>query len=204
MDPNERREQILEHAAALFGRAGYHETSISNIIQSAGIARGTFYLYFKNKRALFEELFEYLVVRIKKRIQTVDVSPGAPSVQEQLESNLTRVIELLVENRALLSILLEGAVGLDKGFAARVAGFYTQVAETIEGSLKRGQSVGIIRPCDTKVASLAALGALKEVLHDVLRRNEGSVDIGGLASTVLDIFSRGVLVDGGSFSETIK
>ena len=200
MKPSERREQILEKAAELFGRKGYHDTSISDIIQSASIARGTFYLYFKNKRAIFEELFDFMVIRIKKRIKRVDISPGAESVRDQLQGNLTRVIELLVENRELLSILLEGAVGLDKGFDKRLADFYAQIANTIELSLGLGQEMGIIRACDTRVAALAAIGALKEVLHDVLRRDEGEVDIKGLAAQVLDIFSKGVVVDGGSFS----
>ncbi|MDJ0765229.1 MAG: TetR/AcrR family transcriptional regulator [Myxococcota bacterium] len=198
MNPSERREQILEHAATLFGRQGYHATSISNIIQAAGIARGTFYLYFENKRALFEELFDYLIVQIKKRIRVVDISPAAPSVRAQLLDNITGVIALFSENRALLSILLEGAVGLDKGFAEKLAGFYRQITQTIELSLNLGREMGIIRECDTRLAALAALGALKEVLHDLLRSGDGDVNIRSLASQVLDIFSRGVLVDGGS------
>ncbi|MCP4606664.1 MAG: TetR/AcrR family transcriptional regulator [Proteobacteria bacterium] len=196
MNPSERREQILEHAAALFGQKGYHSTSIADIIRSAGIARGTFYLYFENKRAIFEELLDYLVIQIKKRIKIVDTSEGAPSAREQLLGNITRVIEMLADNRALLSILLEGAVGLDKGFADKLSFFYEQLAQTIELSLNLGQKMGLVRPCDTRISALTAIGALKEVLHHMLRSEDGRVNIRELAAEILDIFSRGVLIDG--------
>lgn len=196
MDPSARREQILRHAAALFGQRGYHETSISDIIRAAGIARGTFYLYFENKRAIFAELIDLMVVRIKARIRRVDVSPGAPSVRAQLLANITGVLELLAENRALLSILLEGAVGLDKGFAAKLADFYAQITATIDQSLGLGRQMGLVRACDTRVAALTAVGALKEVLLDMLRRDARDVDLRALAAKILDIFSRGVLAEG--------
>jgi AcrR family transcriptional regulator len=137
-----RREQILSKAAVLFGKKGYHATSISDIIESVGIARGTFYLYFDNKRAIFDEILDMLVVRIKKRIRRVDISEGAPPVRDQLIDNISRVLQLLTKNRALLSILLEGAVGLDKGFAEKLAGFYEQITVTVDNSLTLGQEMG--------------------------------------------------------------
>ena len=200
MDPSTRREQILEHAAMLFGKQGYHGTSISTIVESAGIARGTFYLYFKNKRAIFEELLDYLVVQIQERLVPVEMHPGAPSPREQILNNIISILELLGKNRALLSILLEGAVGLDKGFAAKLGEFYEQIAHSIEFSLKRGQKMGLVRECDTRIAALAVVGALKEVLHDMLRSPEEKVDLEALAAEILDIFLRGVIVDGISIS----
>jgi AcrR family transcriptional regulator len=200
LDPSTRREQILEHAATLFGKKGYHSTSISNIVKSAGIARGTFYLYFKNKRAIFEELLDYLVVQIQKRLIPVEMSSKGPSPRQQILNNIISILELLAKNRALLSILLEGAVGLDKGFAAKLAEFYEQIASSIELSLKRGQKMGLVRKCNTRIAALAVVGALKEVLYDMLRSPEEKVDIEALASEILDIFLRGVVVDGISIS----
>ena len=199
MDPAARREQILEHAAILFGQKGYHATSISDIIQSAGIARGTFYLYFKNKRAIFNEILDLLVVRIKKRIKRVDPSLGSESIRIQILKNITGVVELLTDNRALLSILLEGAVGLDKGFADKLSDFYQQVTQTIELSLRLGQEMALVRSCNTKVAALAGVGALKEVLYDLLRNGSDALEIGELSAQLLDIFIQGVIIPGESY-----
>lgn len=194
MEPAERREQILNKAAELFGKKGYHATSISDIIESVGIARGTFYLYFNNKRAIFDEILDMLVVQIKQRIKRVDISDGAVPVRHQLIDNIEGVLKLLTKNRALLSILLEGAVGLDKGFADKLAGFYEQITATVDNSLKLGQEMGIVRACDTRTAALTALGGLKEVLHDTLRGNRKRGDLNALSAELLDFFMHGVTV----------
>ena len=192
MEPVHRREQILYHASLLFGQKGYHATSISDIIEAAGIARGTFYLYFKNKRSIFSEILDELVVQIQRCIRKIELSDDAPPVEEQIVANVTGVVELLTTNRALLSILLEGAVGLDKGFAERLFVFYEQIAVTVDKSLSLGQEMGLLRPCNSRTAALTAIGALKEVLYDALRRNAQIDDIENMVSELLDIYLHGV------------
>lgn len=196
MEPNERRTQILEAAAELFGTQGYHSTSVSDIIAQAGIARGTFYLYFQSKRAIFEELVDQLVRDIVSRIRRVVLGEGHPSAKEQLLVNIHGVIELLSARRSLLAILLEGAVGLDEGFNEKLAGFYGRAVSLIEGSVLLGKTMGLVRDVDGRVAALMAIGALKEILHDSLRRGEELRDGRVLAEQFLDILSRGLLFEG--------
>jgi hypothetical protein len=107
------------------------------------------------------------------------------------------VLELFSEQRALLSILLKGAVGLDRDIDFKLSDFYEKVTDAIESSLRLGQQMRLVRSCDTRIAALIGLGAFKEVLHEVLRREEpGTADLTALATDVLDVLSRGVLVEG--------
>jgi AcrR family transcriptional regulator len=53
-----RRDQILAAAAARFARAGYHATTMADIALEAGVSKGTHYLYFPGKEALFLALHE--------------------------------------------------------------------------------------------------------------------------------------------------
>ena len=55
-DNDDRREQILDAATAVIIRLGYDKTTMSDIADEAGVSRGTVYLYFKGKEALFEAL----------------------------------------------------------------------------------------------------------------------------------------------------
>ena len=55
---SERRQQILSLARDVFARRGYHQTTIDDIALQAGVARGTFYLYFEDKRAVFSDLID--------------------------------------------------------------------------------------------------------------------------------------------------
>ena len=44
-----KRESLLDTAFKLFTEKGIHNTSIADIVEQAGVAKGTFYLYFKDK-----------------------------------------------------------------------------------------------------------------------------------------------------------
>ncbi|WP_438490895.1 TetR/AcrR family transcriptional regulator [Paenibacillus sp. IHBB 3054] len=58
-EPEERRNEILDTAELLFFTQGYSRTTINDILQRIGIAKGTFYYYFKSK----EEVMDAVVMR---------------------------------------------------------------------------------------------------------------------------------------------
>lgn len=60
--PEEKRERLLQAAREEFARVPYDQVSINKIIQSAGIPRGSFYMYFTNK----EDLFLYMMEEFMK------------------------------------------------------------------------------------------------------------------------------------------
>ena len=57
----QRRRQILDAALSVFSRKGYGEATIPDIAQEAGIAVGTIYIYYENKRDLLLSLFNHYV-----------------------------------------------------------------------------------------------------------------------------------------------
>src|SRR6478736_4483352 len=84
----ERRTAVLAAAQRIFAEKGYSGTSIDDIIEAADIARGTFYLYFESKRAIFDELLDELFVTIATTVRRIDVSPGAPPPLEQMNATV--------------------------------------------------------------------------------------------------------------------
>lgn len=48
-----RRQQLKEAGMAVFAEKGYHQTKVSDVVRRAGVAQGTFYLYFEGKKSLF-------------------------------------------------------------------------------------------------------------------------------------------------------
>ena len=58
----ERRKEILETAERLFLTKGYTKTTVNDILKEIGIAKGTFYHYFKSK----EEVMDEIIMRIIK------------------------------------------------------------------------------------------------------------------------------------------
>jgi AcrR family transcriptional regulator len=60
------RTRLLEAAEEVFTELGYHEASIVKIAGAAGVAPGTFYLYFAGKQEIFDELVEDLNRRVRQ------------------------------------------------------------------------------------------------------------------------------------------
>jgi AcrR family transcriptional regulator len=59
------RRRLLDAAEHVFGEHGYHEASMVKITEAAGVAQGTFYLYFDSKKAVFDELVRDLNQRVR-------------------------------------------------------------------------------------------------------------------------------------------
>ena len=63
-EAQERREEILDAAEALFASCGYASTSTNDIIDRVGIARGTLYYHFRSK----EEILDAVVLRFTQSL----------------------------------------------------------------------------------------------------------------------------------------
>ncbi|MGH7949840.1 MAG: TetR/AcrR family transcriptional regulator [Candidatus Binataceae bacterium] len=190
MQRSERRAQVLRHAKRIFARKGYHRTNVSDIISRAGIARGTFYLYFQNKRDLFQELLEQVVSEITRRILRLKVAAAEPDPVEQLRANLKRVVDYVLAERELVDILLNHSVGFDRELDVRITEFYDRIAAAIKRSLDLGIEMKLVRDCDTRVVAYSILGGIKEVVGLISR--EDAADTYALVEQMLNFGLRGV------------
>jgi AcrR family transcriptional regulator len=59
------RRRLLDAAEHVFGEFGYHEASVVKVAEEAGVAAGTYYLYFDSKKAIFDELVRDLNRRVR-------------------------------------------------------------------------------------------------------------------------------------------
>src|SRR6185437_12779951 len=64
----ERREAIIAAAMDEFIGRGFAATRLDDVAKRAGVAKGTIYLHFKDKEALFEELIRTAIVPLVERI----------------------------------------------------------------------------------------------------------------------------------------
>jgi AcrR family transcriptional regulator len=170
VDKAERRLQILNNAREVFARHGYHAAKIDDIVAAAGVARGTFYLYFEDKRAIFEEIVDNTFVRLGTAIVRVDTEDPGRSVAEQIRGNIRAIVHTLLEDPATTKILLSDAVGLDPEFDRKLISFYEEIGKLLESSLADGQERGIVAPGDTRMYAIMSLGAIKEILYQVTMR----------------------------------
>jgi AcrR family transcriptional regulator len=189
-----RRMAILRGARDVFGRNGYHNTHVSDILEASGIARGTFYLYFDSKSAIFLELLDELLAELRSAIVGVDTQPDSPPIHMQLQGTVRQILGTVVENRALATILLREAVGLDVEADTRLRAFYGALLAYIKDALIEGQRIGIVRALDTELAAMCILGTIKQFIEQfVMMPSDAPIDVDRTALEVLDFNLRGVL-----------
>jgi AcrR family transcriptional regulator len=159
-----RRAAVMDVARTIFSNQGYHATSIDDIIEGAGIARGTFYLYFESKRAIFDELLDDLFAKLQAVVHRIELGPASAPPLDQMREIVNDVLETLQQNRELARILLREAVGIDADFDRKLSDFYGRLRGLIESAVKNGQAMGLVRPCDPQVVAHCILGLVKEVV----------------------------------------
>lgn len=190
----QRRRLILDAAVEVFGRRGYHQTRIQDILEAAGIARGTFYLYFESKSAIFLELLDRLLAHVEANVVGVDTSASAPPVGAQLHRTVIRILDTVADNRALTAIMLREAVGLDAEVDAKLRAFYDSLHALVVESLESGQDMGLIRPMDFDVAATCVVGSIRQILdRELVRRPDRPFDTDRVARGILDFALRGLL-----------
>lgn len=192
MEKGERRQQILNVAREVFAKRGYHAAKIDDIVAAAKVARGTFYLYFEDKRAIFEEIVDRAFTRLGMVITRVDTQDPARSVEEQVKDNVRRIVAVLLEDRATTKILLSDAVGLDPAFDRKLLVFYEEALKLIEESIREGQELGIVMPGNARIYAVLAMGAMKEILYQVVMRDL-DLDEDAIVTGLYELFSRGFL-----------
>jgi AcrR family transcriptional regulator len=195
MERQERREQVLCSAMEVFAHKGYHATSVGDIIKRARIARGTFYLYFENKHQIFEAILEMALQGLVSRLQRIELSPQSPPPLEQLRANVSRVIAFLLSERDLTQILLRHAEGLDAEFDRRLSAFYDTVMDLIDGVLRAGQQMALVRSCDRRIVAACILGSVKEVMARVTSEASHAPDLDVVIHEVVNFGLRGIFCD---------
>ena len=97
-----RKKDILEVATVLFSEKGYHEVKVDEIAEKVGLSKGTIYLYYENKEALFHSIIlkktKMLELQLESSINTED------SFIRSLESFVHTFLTFFNENESFFKI----------------------------------------------------------------------------------------------------
>jgi AcrR family transcriptional regulator len=164
----ERRQQLLRCARDAFAEHGYQTVTVEDVVEAAEVARGTFYLYFTDKRAVLDALVDDFLARIGGCIVGIDLAHPEASPRAQLRQNVERITRLALSDPAMVKIALRDATGLDPTFDAKIRAIYEALRELLGKSLEEGQHNGIVREGDRAVMVSIGLGGLKELVLDAV------------------------------------
>jgi AcrR family transcriptional regulator len=152
-----RRDQILEAAAAAFAEKGYQKATVKEIAARAGIAPGTIYLYFENKRDLLLAIADSLIA------QPVDkaLAEAAPlDAEEYVATVLRNRISFARENQAFLRAMV-AEIWTDQEIRER---FFNQIIGSILMAVvpyvQERVEEGKLRSCRAEIVIPAIAGGI--------------------------------------------
>ena len=120
-----RRHQLLEVALGVFAREGYHETSMNDVAEAAGVTKPVLYQHFRSKRELYLELLRDVGGRLERAI--ADATAGAGGPRQQVEAGLRAYFEFVADQREGFELLFARGARTDEEFLV--------VAQKVEASI---------------------------------------------------------------------
>ncbi len=160
------RNKILEAGRKLFSEKGFYKTNSKEIAKAAGVATGTFYMYFKDKKPLFLEIFAVYYEQILQDVLNL------PSLQVQSIGEAEEIIGILVDrlfaahniepefHRELIAMIYS-----DRDVRALNDKLEKKVISLVEAFLKMNRSFLAVE--DLETASRLILRTAEEVVHSI-------------------------------------
>ncbi|MDE5835325.1 MAG: TetR/AcrR family transcriptional regulator, partial [Ruminococcus sp.] len=101
-----KETSLLKTAFEFFTTKGFSKTSISDIAERAGVAKGTFYLYFKDKYDIRNRLVSHKSSQLfRNAVEELEKSAVKPDFEERIIKIVDNIVNQLNENKSLLTFI---------------------------------------------------------------------------------------------------
>lgn len=185
------RQKIQEAVVRLLSRGGAAEPTMEQVAAEAGVAKGTLYLYFKDKRALLASVKETALRPMREELFGLLESEAPPS--ERIERFVRRHLGYFEERRGLFRVLLWERQPPAAHLERRRSSGYRLVVERVGTVLREGMQRGEFRSLDPhKVAAMLLEADIALIQQRLWGASPGPVDED--ARLLVEVFLRGLTV----------
>lgn len=183
------RLKILDAAAREIGRRGFAEASVASITSEAGVAQGTFYVYFRSK----EDVLRELVLRMGRRLRrflTEETSAAADRLEAE-RLGLLAFLRFVRANPDLYRVVAEAQFVDGTVYRRYYDEFAAAYAQVLRGAAERGE----IREGDAEVRGWALMG-LADKIGQRYALWDRETPLEAVAAAGFDLIARGLAPDG--------
>ena len=148
-----RRKEILENVLDVFVEEGFENTTFQKIADHCGITRTTLYIYFKNKKEIFNYSLKLLLTKFDEDIKLICSDSSLNSI-EKITKVLLNIFNQLEENRRLLSVILDYLLHLTNkiDIEQRVRRRTLKLRHILASLVIEGVKSGELKPINIKTA----------------------------------------------------
>jgi AcrR family transcriptional regulator len=201
-----RRQQILDAATRCFMRNGFHQTSMQDVINEAGLSVGAFYRYFKSKTDLIRAIAMNTVGGLVREFDRIVDQEPLPPLTVALRQALDTA-EQRADREARIAVQVWGESLRDPELAALVGDMYRTIRERFVTLAARARDAGQLPPdTDPEAVGPVLFGLLQGYL--LQRILVGQLDVDSYVAGVTALLPRssapasGTLVSSPSRSST--
>ncbi|MEK9967776.1 MAG: TetR/AcrR family transcriptional regulator [Ferrovibrio sp.] len=141
------RRKILDAAQSEIGRRGFAEASISTITAEAGVAQGTFYIYFRSKEDVMRELVLHMGRMLRHHL--TEATEGAKNRLEAERLGIRAFLDFVRKNPDLYKLVEESQFVDEKVYRQ----YYTDFARSYRIALAAAEKRGEIIPAGNDTAT---------------------------------------------------
>jgi AcrR family transcriptional regulator len=154
VEHEKRRLEILKKALDVFIDSGFESVTFQKIADHCGITRTTLYLYFKNKKEIFNYSIKLMLAKFEEDLRQI-VSDMSLGYVEKITNVMLDVFKKLEENRRLLSVILDYLLHLSKNNIdpeQRVRRRTLRLRRILASLVIEGVKSGELKPVNVKTA----------------------------------------------------
>jgi AcrR family transcriptional regulator len=175
VEHEKRRREILEKALDVFMDEGFEDATFQKIADRCGITRTTLYIYFRNKKEIFNYSIKQLLSNVENRIQKI-IRDSSLAVADRIAAVLLDIIGQLEENRRLLLVILDYLLLLSKNGVVpetRVRRRVIRLRHILASMVISGVRAGELAPVNIKTADDLLYGLIETAIFRlvVLKRD---------------------------------
>ncbi|MEX0731110.1 MAG: TetR/AcrR family transcriptional regulator [Aquisalimonadaceae bacterium] len=183
------RQKLLSAAEQEFGENGFHTASVSSITRRAGVAQGTFYIYYNSKEEILRELVRFMSRKLRHTL-----TQATRGISDRLEVERVGLIAFLrfaIEDKNLYRVVLESQF-IDESIYRE---YYEHLAQVYTLRLERAQQSGQVRTSSAYGQAWALMG-MASFLGLRYSVWEGTLPPDDIIETALEFIRGGLLPAG--------
>lgn len=180
VEHDKRRREILEKALDVFIDEGYEDATFQKIADRCGITRTTLYIYFKNKKEIFNWSIKQMMELVEEDLQDIKADTSMRT-EDKLIRVLTMIIHRLEEHRKLLVVVLNYLLHISKSGTnpdTRVRRRTVRLRHILAGIVIDGIRKGDLPPMNVRQADDLLYNFMESAIYRlVILRKESVGDI---------------------------
>ena len=163
----DRKDALVQAAIEIFHQKGYAQARVSDIVARAGVAQGTFYLYFRSKEAIFRHICATFMEQFSRAFaESDDIFDGSTEaeISQSVHQFIRKQLILYRENSAVAELIAREGIGHGGLFKEIYEDIFVHFHQLMKARIEEIIDRGIVRFRDAETASILLIGLFERTM----------------------------------------